>query len=302
MRKREFVTLDVFTTERFAGNPLAVVLDGTGIADAAMQSIAREFNLSETVFVLPARGSDERAFIRIFTPARELPFAGHPTVGTAVALALTDRAGAPGKLDFVLGEKVGPVPCAITVTGTGSGSATFSLPKLPERVGDLGDRTTLAPVLGLEPGDIGFGAHAAAIFAAGGPFPLVPVAGRAAVDRVVLSGTKPSGTPANPASNQVFVYCAEPVDSAYHYYARMLAPGFGIAEDPATGLATACFAGAIMEFQKPGDGTHRFVIEQGYAMGRPSQIELTLHVERGKLVRATIGGGAVVVTTGTFMM
>ena len=99
MRHRAFVTLDVFTTRRFAGNPLAVVLDSDGLSDADMQTIAREFNLSETVFVQPARHEQERAFIRIFTPRNELSFAGHPTVGTAVLLALRDKAGGvgPGK-------------------------------------------------------------------------------------------------------------------------------------------------------------------------------------------------------------
>lgn len=107
---RRFVTLDVFTSERFTGNPLAVVLDAEGLDTAAMQTIAKEFNLSETVFVFPPSEPRQRADIRIFTPARELPFAGHPTVGTAVLLALLDQDGQPGAAAFGLREQVGIVP------------------------------------------------------------------------------------------------------------------------------------------------------------------------------------------------
>src|SRR5881227_4105953 len=107
--RRRFVTLDVFTEKRFAGNPLAVVLEPDGLDTAMMQAIAREFNLSETVFVQPPEDSSHRAKLRIFTPGRELPFAGHPTVGTAVLLALRDRGGAPGAVAFGLEETVGVV-------------------------------------------------------------------------------------------------------------------------------------------------------------------------------------------------
>ena len=110
--QRRFVTLDVFTKTRFAGNPLAVVRDADGLDDAAMQAIAREFNLSETVFLLPPGDPSHRARLRIFTPASEVPFAGHPTVGTA---ALIGMDAGPGEHSFVLGERVGPVPCVVAV-------------------------------------------------------------------------------------------------------------------------------------------------------------------------------------------
>jgi hypothetical protein len=122
---RRFVTLDVFTGERFAGNPLAVVLEAEGLDTAAMQQIAKEFNLSETVFVLPPSEPRQRADIRIFTPARELPFAGHPTVGTAVLLALLDQNGEPGAAAFGLKEQVGIVPCAVEVKDATNGTARF---------------------------------------------------------------------------------------------------------------------------------------------------------------------------------
>lgn len=301
MRQRAFVTLDVFTTKHFAGNPLAVVLDADGLSDSDMQTIAREFNLSETVFVLPARHEEERAFIRIFTPGRELPFAGHPTVGTAVLLGLRDKAGAVGEVRFTLGEKVGPVPCHVRIASDIAGAATFTLPKLPEKIVALDNDAELAAALGLVASDVGFHAHRPAVFSAGVPYPLVPLASRAAVDRAAPKTEALARALKAPDNGQIFVYCAEPVDAGHHYYARMFAPGFDIAEDPATGSAVASFAGAIVEYEKLGDGAHRFVVEQGYAMGRPSEIELTLHVENGALARAMIGGGAVIVTEGVVL-
>lgn len=298
MRQRAFATLDVFTARRFAGNPLAVVLDGEGLSDEAMAAITREFNLSETVFVLPARHDGERAFIRIFTPGKELPFAGHPTVGAATLLALRDKADGRGAAHFTLGEKVGPVPCVVRVDDGMSGFATFTLPKSPERLGGYDDHAGIAAALGLGPEDIGFGAHRPCLFSAGVPFPLIPLASRAAVDSARLSPDGFARAARGPGADHVYIYCNEPVDRGHHFYARMFAPGFGVPEDPATGAAAAAFAGAIMAFDRPGDGAHRFVIEQGYAMGRPSDIELRLNVANGALGDASIGGGAVIVTEG----
>ncbi|WP_342360867.1 PhzF family phenazine biosynthesis protein [Terrarubrum flagellatum] len=297
MKERSFVTLDVFTTQRFAGNPLAVVLDSDGLSDDAMQRITREFNFSETVFVQPARHEKERAYIRIFTRGRELQFAGHPTVGTAVLLGLRDR----GAAEFILGEKVGPVPCVVHVDSDVAGAATFDLPRLPKQITAFDDRKAIADMLGLDASDIGFGPYAPALFDAGVPFPMIPIASRDAIDRIRLSTERRAQTTGSPGNDQLYVYCAEPVDAQHHFYTRMFAPAFGIPEDPATGSAVAAFAGAIMEFERPVDGVHRFVIEQGYAMGRPSDIELTLHVESGALMRATIGGDAIIVTRGVIL-
>src|ERR1044071_7643216 len=151
MRRRYF-TLDVFTTRRFTGNPLAVVLESSGLETPAMQAIAREFNLPETVFVYPPDDAKHRARVRIFTPGRELPFAGHPTVGTAVLLAHLG-AGAAGR-EVVREERVGPVGCSVRLH-RGGGSASFDIPKLPERLGPVPDLGKLAAALSLKPGDIG---------------------------------------------------------------------------------------------------------------------------------------------------
>ena len=132
--RRRFVTLDVFTNEPLAGNPLAVVLDADGLDAARMQRIAKEFNLSETVFVLPPEDERHRARLRIFTPARELPFAGHPTVGTAVLLALDDPSDGRDAVVFGLEETIGVVSCMVEVTGEGAGQARFRLPRLRMRM------------------------------------------------------------------------------------------------------------------------------------------------------------------------
>ena len=298
---RRFYTLDVFTGQALAGNPLAVVLDSADLDDRRMQAIALEFNLSETVFVTGPASADHKASIRIFTPGREVPFAGHPTVGTAVLLGLLDQQQQPGPMAFVLEEKIGLVPCSVTVSGEGRGHATFTLPRLPERIGRLPDKATLAAGLGLKEDDIGFGTHQPAIYSAGNPFRCVPLRNREAVTRAHPNGeafARAFGEPDDGFTN-AFVFCAEPLDPAHAFHARMFAPGVGVPEDPATGSAAAAFAAAFMDFEKPEDGQHTFVIEQGDAMGRPSRITVSLTVAGSRLRQVRIGGEAVVVSEGT---
>ncbi|SEG09493.1 PhzF family phenazine biosynthesis protein [Bosea lathyri] len=294
---RRFVTLDVFTTLKHAGNPLAVVLDSEGLDSQAMQVIAQEFNLSETVFVAPPAQAGHRAAIRIFTPGRELPFAGHPTVGTAVLLALRDAAAGKAGDILVLEEKVGLVPCAVSVTGTGAGRAVFTLPRLPEEILPTGDIALLAGALGLDKRDIGFDQHVPSVFSAGVGFTFLPVSGLETMGRISIDTAqmKAAGNPS------VFAYCRQEPESGHDFRARMFAPSMGIVEDPATGGAVAAFAGAIMRFERPGDGEHRLVVEQGYEMGRPSQITLELTVKEGALVSARIGGSAVTVSEGVLL-
>ena len=295
--RRRFFTLDVFTERRFAGNPLAVVLEPHGLDDGAMQAIAREFNHPETVFVLAPADPAHRARLRIFTPARELPFAGHPTVGTAVLLGRIDGGGEAREL--VLEEGIGPVRCRVAPHGEGGGYARFDLARLPEPWGEPSDPGPLAAALGLGGGDIGFAGFAPARWSAGNPFIFVPLRDRAAVARArpdmarweaVFGGGKPAGA---------FVFCGETVEPRNAFHARMFAPGFGVAEDPATGSAAAAFAGLLARDARLPDGDHAFRIEQGYEMGRPSLIELALTMRGARLASASIGGEALVVTEGT---
>ncbi len=289
---RRFVTFDVFTQTPLAGNPLAVVLDGAGLDAPAMQAIAREFNLSETVFVLPPENRRHRARLRIFTPVQELPFAGHPTVGAAVCLALQDRrSDVADAVAFGLETGIGTVPCVVEA-GEGRGRARFKLPVQPEYRGTGPERAALAGALGLAPGDIGFARHEPSRHAAGPEFTFVPVASRA-----LLDAARPGPGLADLAE-AVYLYTPDPERLGLAFQARMFAPGHGIPEDPATGSAAAAFAGVLMQFEALGAGTHDVAIAQGVAMGRPSAIDLQIEIAEGALRSVEIGGGAVRVMEG----
>jgi trans-2,3-dihydro-3-hydroxyanthranilate isomerase len=293
--RRRFATLDVFTDRRFAGNPLAVVLDAEGIDGAVMQAVAREFSHPETVFVFPPEDRAHRARLRIFTPARELPFAGHPTVGTAVLLGLQD--GAADGAEMVLEEPIGPVRCMLESKSGERGRARFAIPQLPSEAGPVPDDATIAAALNLAPADIGFGRFRPARWSAGNPFTFVPVSGLAAIERCRADLAKfdvAFGVP-----GMAFIYCGETAAPGHDFHARMFAPTSGVAEDPATGSAAAAFAGVLAQVSALSDGDHVVTIEQGYEMGRPSLIGLTLALRGGKLESAAIGGDAVIVTQGT---
>ena len=292
--RRRFITLDVFTATRFAGNPLAVVLDCGGLETTAMQAIAREFNLAETVFVIPPAEPSRRARLRTFTPAVELPFAGHPTVGTAVLLGRLDAAGTR---EIVLEEGIGEVRCVVEPIDADRGRASFDLPRLPERIGPIEDRVALAAALGLAEEEIGFDRFVASCWSAGVKLVFVPLRNLDAVRRCRVQLTNWSVIEAH--AGAAFVFCRETVEKGHAFHARMFAPSFGIPEDPATGAAAAAFAGVLATYEKLGDGKPTFRIEQGYEMGRPSLIELSLSVRGGKLASAAIAGEAIVVSEGT---
>jgi trans-2,3-dihydro-3-hydroxyanthranilate isomerase len=296
--KRRFQTLDVFTETALAGNPLAVVLDAVGLDDARMQAVAAEFNLSETVFVFEPRNAANTARVRIFTPKRELPFAGHPTVGTA-ALIAHRRAGdllAAQDVRIVLEEQVGDVVCVARHRHGRALGASFDLPKLPQRL----DRAPPSDVevavgLGLTPEDIGFDEHKPSLYSAGAPYLFVPVRSLEAVRRAT-PGDMPWATKDGPA---VYVYTREVARAGANYHARMFAAAWGVTEDPATGSAVAAFAGVVLAFDRLGDGQHGLAIEQGFEMGRPSLVGLGLTIEAGALDAATIGGSVVIVSNGS---
>ena len=295
---RRFQTLDVFTETALAGNPLAVVLDAEGLDDARMQAIAAEFNLSETVFVFEPRNAVNSAHVRIFTPKRELPFAGHPTVGAA-ALIAHERAGdqlAAQDLRIVLEEPIGDVVCVARRRKGQKLASYFELPKLP---GPLDVEPPSAPDiasgLGLELADIGFDGHEPTVYSAGAPYLFIPIRSLAAIGRAA-PGVLPWATKDGPAS---FLYTRESAREGSAYHARMFASAWGVVEDPATGSAAAAFAGVVQAFERPRDGEHMLIIEQGFEMGRPSLIALGLVIENGALASATIGGSVVLVSNGS---
>jgi trans-2,3-dihydro-3-hydroxyanthranilate isomerase len=300
--QRRYAILDVFADTPLAGNPLAVVLDVEGLDTGSMQSIAAEFNLSETVFVLPAKNPVHTASLRIFTPRNEIPFAGHPTIGTAVLLG-HEAAGDDDdhhESMMVLEEKVGPVRCGVVIKGD-KGHAVFDIPQQATAVGEAGEREAIAAALGLVPVEIGFENHHPSVYSAGLPFNFIPVR-----DLEVIAKARPDTAhwAAAFADNAAgaFLYCRETVGHDHHFHGRMFAPLAGIAEDPATGSAAAAFSAVIMRFDQPTAGDHRYLIEQGFEMKRPSLIKLELDVDAGAVQSARIGGDAVVVAEGTLSL
>jgi trans-2,3-dihydro-3-hydroxyanthranilate isomerase len=299
--KRKVYTLDVFAEEPLSGNPLAVVRDCDGLDDARMQAIAREFNLSETVFLLPPVDPINTARMRIFTPALELPFAGHPTVGAAILIGLLDAPGLIAAQDIlvVLESGVGPISCTVGRSRGRPARARFTLPRLPAPDGIAGTALAIAEALGLDESDIGFGDHAPSVFSAGNAFCFVPVASRAAIARAKPDPTAWPQAFGHMQRGAAYLYTRECERAGSHFHARMFAPGLGVTEDPATGSAAAAFAGVLMQSEDIPEGESLFVIEQGFEMGRPSIITLGLDVIDGRLMEAVIGGHAVLVQEGT---
>jgi trans-2,3-dihydro-3-hydroxyanthranilate isomerase len=280
----DYILADVFTDRAYGGNPLAVLPDAAGLSDAQMQAIAREFNLSETTFVTPGHAPG-RFRVRIFTPGAELPFAGHPIVGTALALKHLGRV-ADG---CVFELKVGPVRVEI-----GEGTATFHREGAPEvRRPGVADAEIAAMV--------GVPGLAAPAFEAGygTAFLFVPLADRAMVAHARLRLEAWQAAEARLWGHGAYVYAMTGVQGGVtQVHARLFAPDLGVGEDPATGSAAAGLVGSL---EGPGEGVHRVAITQGVEMGRPSLIHATATRVGGKVHAITIGGGAVVVGEGRLL-
>ncbi len=291
MMKLDYTLLDVFTTERLSGNPLAVVGKADGLLDDQMQRIAAEFNLSETVFITKPKTERHTAALRIFTPQVELPFAGHPTVGAAVVLGLETKMTA-----IRLEEPIGVITCVIERIDRSTGNARFALPHLPMVAGSAPDTHRIALALGLVPEDIGFGAHKPSVYSAGVIFYLVPVKSAAVLARVT-----PDRRGWNEifqlGHNSVYVYCETREEHGNDFAARMFAPGMGLGEDPATGAGAAALIGALAG-DAPG-GQTEYRLRQGKEMGRPSLITLQIRKDGDTLTHGGIGGSAVIVGQGT---
>ncbi|MDX5594073.1 PhzF family phenazine biosynthesis protein [Pseudovibrio sp. SPO723] len=298
--KRRYALLDVFTNTPLQGNQLAVVLDSEDLGDQQMQAIAKEFNLSETVFVLPPANPAHSAKLRIFTPFGELPFAGHPTVGTAVLLA-TERFGTDAPEQdavVVLEEEIGLLRCGVVLKQGAAGFAEFDVPKLPAPSLPIGETDLIASCLGIDTTEIGFENHRPSTMSAGVHYAFVPVR-----DLAVLSTVKPNRALwkdafGSPDHNAIYVYCRETQGADSSFQARMFINDTSVWEDAATGSAVAAFGGVIQAFDEPLDGTHQLTVEQGFFMNRPSHIDLEIDVENGQIRAQRIGGQAVLTGRG----
>jgi len=289
-----FHTCDVFTDRRFGGNPLAVVHGAAGLSDRQMQAVAREFNYSETVFVLPPADPGHVARVRIFTPVRELPFAGHPTVGTAFVLA-TCRPELAGADRIVLEEGVGPVPVELQRNATGVTRCTFTAPRLPQSGPPAPPRDALAAMLGLSASDV---LDPAGFWSCGVPFLVVPLASVAALQRCKLDLAVWADLLRGHESKHVYPVA----HSGAAWRVRMFAPDSGVPEDPATGSAAAAFAGWLAEFAPEAGSRSEYRLLQGEEIGRPSCIELQTDREGDRVTAVRVGGASVMVSQGTLLV
>jgi trans-2,3-dihydro-3-hydroxyanthranilate isomerase len=287
--KRRYAIYDVFTTKALTGNPLAVMFDTEGLDTLQMQAIAGEFNLSETVFILPRQNPMADYKLRIFTPAYEMDFAGHPTVGAAVALAEgRDKAG------LILELNVGLTPCAVAVQD-GVPYAEFVAPALPTESELAIHPDRAAKVINVEPFEVGFKRYGVAAFGVAKPYLYVPVDGLEVIARarptpdLMRGGFPYSG---------IYAFTRRTFTQEAAFHARFFAPDMGIAEDPATGSAAVGLAGLIMKYDPPEDGKRVYIIEQGFEMGRPSMLRLELEIQNGFLKNVRLGGNAVKVAEG----
>jgi len=294
-RSLDYILLDVFTQTPFRGNPLAVVPEAEGLTEAQMQTIAGEFNLSETVFFLPPQDPKAAIRARIFTPRRELPFAGHPTVGAACVLR--SRMSLPP--EFSIEEGVGLVPIQCSVDASGSERAWLTTP--PVSFFEELERTFCARLLGLNEEDLDTAA-APQFISAGSPFLCICLASPEAVDRAALQQQYLSQALGSVNSVGTFLFASKQRDSKENFdvYARMFAPQTGIAEDPATGGATGPLAAYMMKYGLlPNTQPAKFVSEQGAKMGRQSLLFVRTDPRAGTI---EVGGNAVIIGKGSLFL
>ncbi|MGO9358588.1 MAG: PhzF family phenazine biosynthesis protein [Xanthobacteraceae bacterium] len=299
MDVRQFVTVDVFTRQQFGGNPLAVVLDAEGLSSEQMQRIAAEFNLSETTFVLPPRDAAHTAEVRIFTPRSEMPFAGHPNVGTAFVLGRRGEShGRPVAGDrLVFEEKAGLVPIDLLKDG---GTVSGARLAAPQR---LAIGTSIAPELvaaacGLPRDAIALAAHAPCIASCGAAFIVAELGDRAALAAATPHTDEFARHFAKAASSNLLLYVRGDGSEA-DLYCRMFAPLQGIAEDPATGSAAVALAGLRASLRPEPALTLSLRILQGIEMGRPSLLDAAARKIDGQVVETTVAGRCVAVMSGT---
>jgi trans-2,3-dihydro-3-hydroxyanthranilate isomerase len=294
--QRHYVTLDVFTDRAFGGNPLAVVFDAAGLSPAQMQAVAREFNYFETTFVLPPDDPAHTARVRIFTPTYELPFAGHPNVGTAVAIA-RGMAAPPARVVFE--ELAGLVPLEIDIVDGKAVGAELTAPQALQR-GPGPAAAAIAAAAGLSVADLRASAHPPTVAGVGVEFVFAEVADRAALGRVQPDAAKLAAVMGSAVGLFLYTRDADPAEADMQ--ARMFGLVPGVTEDPATGSACVALAALLADIDPMSDGERVLRIAQGLEMGRPSLLRTRAVKRGGALVSAHIGGGCVEMMRGTFVL
>lgn len=296
----QFFTADVFTEQIFGGNPLAVFPQSEGITPELMQKIAAEFNYSETVFVFPPETPQGTRRIRIFTPQTELPFAGHPTVGTAFILAAIGELTLDCNETLIyLEEGVGLVPVKIRLQNgvpTESELTASQLPKLGPEAPPIAE---LATMLSLDEQDFLNDDYFPQAFSCGVPFLFIPLKNRDALKRARINLERWQTLLSNAWANAVYLFCFEPELKSSDIRSRMFAPSMGIVEDPATGSAAAALAGYLAMRYPLENQTLKWVVEQGFEMGRPSILKIEADQKNGQILSVRVGGSSVLVSQGT---
>jgi trans-2,3-dihydro-3-hydroxyanthranilate isomerase len=301
MQRRRYITVDVFTDRAFGGNPLAVVLDAGGLTTAQMQAIASEFNYSETTFVLPPRQTAHDAEVRIFTQRSEIPFAGHPNVGTAFVLASQVKQASE---KFVFEEKAGLVPVEILKQDGKVVGAELTAPQPLKRLTQI-SVAKAAACISLDAADIKTDRHTPHIISVGLPFLAVEVASREALRRARPNAEGFAHTFPLDGCDAVYFYTRDvPADeSPCDLQARMFHPGSsGLSEDPATGSATAAAAALLAELDPVRDGEVKLRIGQGFDIGRPSLLLTRVRKANGAVASAHVGGACAPMMEGTFSL
>lgn len=294
-----YLTLDVFTDRMFGGNQLAVFPDARSIPEALLLPITREFNFSEVTFCYPPEDPAHTRRVRIFTPGAEMPFAGHPTIGTTAALALCEGAldGArEGRLTLGLG--VGPVPVDVRLEGEALAWAELSVAKLPEVGPPVPTATTLAEILSLEANDLVGGTLSPQAVSCGIPFLLVPLKSVAALERARIRMDRWEQTLRKSWAPEILLAARDPESGEQHWRARMFAPGLNVPEDPATGSAIAALGGWLALKDGRADGSYAWTVRQGQEIGRPSLLRVRAEKSGGTVTAVRVSGHAVLTGEG----
>ncbi len=295
----QFYTADIFTDRPFGGNQLAVFPRAEGLKSQQMQQIAREFNLSETVFVLPPQTPAGTRHLKIFTPNTELPFAGHPTVGTAYVLGTIGEINLDRDVTQIIFEEgVGAVPVKIRATNGKPIYTELTAAKLPEFNSETPSLSDLAAMLSLELEDLRGGEYTPQGVSCGMAFLFIPLTSRVALQKAKLDRQLWENLLADAWANNVYLFCDEPELAGSNLRARMFAPALGITEDPATGAAATALAGYLGMRDGMKEGTLTWIVEQGFEIDRPSLLRVEADKKQGKIREIRVGGVSVMMSEG----
>lgn len=306
IKQYNFYTVDVFTEKIFGGNPLVVFPNAEGLKGKQMQQIAQEFNVSETVFVLPPTQGENDRRLRIFTPKTEIPFAGHPTIGTAYLLTTIDEISLKNEVTILnFEEGVGTISVTVKSQLGKSNYCEMMVTQPPHFDQAFAPSEDLAQMLSLKYSDLLTGEHCQGV-SCGLPFLFIPLISVNALQKAKLNLNIWQKLLSNISANNVYIFThsselTEDIlcsPKTHLWRSRMFAPALGVEEDPATGSAASAFGAYLAIRNHLPSGTFRWIIEQGFEMGRPSLLQLETKKEQDQITEIKVGGNSVLVSQG----